>query len=333
MAFPPLGLSVAVIDSPVLSLVGTYFQRRRFLATGVVFAGSSLGTLVFPPLFTVLVDTYAIRGAMLIVGGMWLNTLAIGALIRPLVREPRQEWQEVEGKDLAELKGLREVDSPTMPTTLPKPCPQVQTDHVPSNTSPEEILANGRTVDVSRESSVPQEQSSDLCYCQIKSESDDSNARAKPKWFQRRTKSAKRCSKCPDTKQSTCDVNNHNLNGYSSKDPEKAMLNPEPNKSKKETPHPDSSRLRHRLLAHVKDYIRFLRTPGLCGLVVVFTLASFAYFNQFFVLPPLANEIGLSKMEGAWLVSIANVVELFSRFYFCLLYMSYFYLISNISIT
>ncbi|KAK2141121.1 hypothetical protein LSH36_1157g00063 [Paralvinella palmiformis] len=48
-------------------------------------------------------------------------------------------------------------------------------------------------------------------------------------------------------------------------------------------------------------------------LMFAFFAASFAYFNQFFIFPPLAHELGMTKFWGAMLVSVSNVTELISR--------------------
>ncbi|KAK2141120.1 hypothetical protein LSH36_1157g00005 [Paralvinella palmiformis] len=84
VAYGFAGLAASLVDTPILSLIGKYFKRRRFLASGIVFSGSSFGTLVLPPIFTILVDMYTIRGAMLVFGGVWLNVLLVGAVIRPI---------------------------------------------------------------------------------------------------------------------------------------------------------------------------------------------------------------------------------------------------------
>lgn len=59
------------------------FTRRRALAVGLGFSSIGLSSFAFNPLFQLLVETYAWRGALLILGGLSLNIMVCGALIRP----------------------------------------------------------------------------------------------------------------------------------------------------------------------------------------------------------------------------------------------------------
>lgn len=51
---------------------------------GLGFTGVGLASFAFSPLFQYLVEVYAWRGALLILGGLSFNMIACGALIRPL---------------------------------------------------------------------------------------------------------------------------------------------------------------------------------------------------------------------------------------------------------
>lgn len=64
-------------------LVGLYFDRRRSLAGAIILAGSSLGGLGLPPLFRFLLDTYGLRGALLVTGGILFQTMVSAMLMRP----------------------------------------------------------------------------------------------------------------------------------------------------------------------------------------------------------------------------------------------------------
>ncbi|XP_042145088.1 monocarboxylate transporter 12-like [Ixodes scapularis] len=57
-----------------------YFVRRKASATGLNYAGASLGSMFFPPLLANLNDWYGLRGTMLILGAMVLNAM-VGALV------------------------------------------------------------------------------------------------------------------------------------------------------------------------------------------------------------------------------------------------------------
>lgn len=80
------GLGWALVFTPAVASVMQYFTRRRSLAMALGFTGIGLSSFAFSPLFQLLVEEYAWRGALLILGAMSLNIVACGALIRPIGR-------------------------------------------------------------------------------------------------------------------------------------------------------------------------------------------------------------------------------------------------------
>ncbi|XP_073692448.1 monocarboxylate transporter 13 isoform X1 [Garra rufa] len=78
------GIGWALIFTPTVASVMQYFAVRRSLAIGLGFTGIGLSSFVFSPLFQYLVDAYAWRGALLVLGGLSFNMIACGAVIRPL---------------------------------------------------------------------------------------------------------------------------------------------------------------------------------------------------------------------------------------------------------
>ncbi len=46
--------------------IGFYFVKRRALATGIAVAGAGIGTFVFAPFTTWLLETYGLRGTFAI---------------------------------------------------------------------------------------------------------------------------------------------------------------------------------------------------------------------------------------------------------------------------
>ncbi|XP_076843426.1 monocarboxylate transporter 13 [Brachyhypopomus gauderio] len=78
------GTGWALVFTPTIASVMQYFTCRRSLAMGLGFTGVGLSSFAFSPLFQYLVETYTWRGALLILGGLSLNIVACGALIRPL---------------------------------------------------------------------------------------------------------------------------------------------------------------------------------------------------------------------------------------------------------
>ncbi|OWF49656.1 monocarboxylate transporter 12-B-like [Mizuhopecten yessoensis] len=77
------GLALACVFPSSSYLVGLYFNRRRSLANAIVLAGAALGGLGLPPLYRFLLDTYGLRGALLITGGLLFHTMVSAMLMRP----------------------------------------------------------------------------------------------------------------------------------------------------------------------------------------------------------------------------------------------------------
>ncbi|XP_023688234.2 monocarboxylate transporter 13 [Paramormyrops kingsleyae] len=78
------GSGWALVFTPIVGCVMAYFSCRRSLAMALGFTGVGVSSFAFSPLFQLLVEVYAWRGALLILGGLSLNLIACGALLRPL---------------------------------------------------------------------------------------------------------------------------------------------------------------------------------------------------------------------------------------------------------
>ncbi|KAK7486456.1 hypothetical protein BaRGS_00022257, partial [Batillaria attramentaria] len=98
-----LGLALCGM-TPTL-LIGFYFRRRRSLANCISKCGVGAGAMIFPPMITYFIQEYGVRGALLLVGGICLNGLTAGALMRPLsfytkrhrLRSARRRRSDAEG--------------------------------------------------------------------------------------------------------------------------------------------------------------------------------------------------------------------------------------------
>ncbi|KAI8499202.1 hypothetical protein Bbelb_229660 [Branchiostoma belcheri] len=78
------GLGYALSVSSALAIVGQYFSKRRAMANSLTAVGASIASMSFPPLFQYLMDEFGWKGALLIIGGIMLNMVVAGALVRPL---------------------------------------------------------------------------------------------------------------------------------------------------------------------------------------------------------------------------------------------------------
>ncbi|KAK6195523.1 hypothetical protein SNE40_000934 [Patella caerulea] len=77
-----VGIGHSGINSPGLVLIGRYFKNRRALATAVAKTGISMGSLTFPIFLRYLLDTFALRGTLLIMGGIQCQMFVFALLLR-----------------------------------------------------------------------------------------------------------------------------------------------------------------------------------------------------------------------------------------------------------
>ncbi|KAI5104420.1 monocarboxylate transporter 13 [Silurus meridionalis] len=94
------GSGWALVFTPTIASVMQYFSKRRSLAMGLGFTGVGLSSFAFSPLFQFLVQLYGWRGALLILGGLSLNIIVSGALIRPL--GPTKVIERTKAKSLSD---------------------------------------------------------------------------------------------------------------------------------------------------------------------------------------------------------------------------------------
>ena len=71
------GLGVAMAYTPTMCIASEYFDKYLTVATGIMVAGSSTGTLLFSPISQVMIDTigwrngYRIHGGLILVVCLW----------------------------------------------------------------------------------------------------------------------------------------------------------------------------------------------------------------------------------------------------------------------
>ena len=97
------GIGIGFCFGPSVIIVGTYFEKRRALATGITFSASSVGTFCFPPLIEYCLDSYGLSGALLIMGGVMSHVCAIGMLF------PSPDFYQIQ-TDVSLSKTLPTVD-------------------------------------------------------------------------------------------------------------------------------------------------------------------------------------------------------------------------------
>ena len=75
---------MSLIYLPAAVMVGYYFDQKRGLATGLASSGSGLGMLLFAPLTAILNTHYTWQGTLIILSGLVLQCVLMGAMMRPL---------------------------------------------------------------------------------------------------------------------------------------------------------------------------------------------------------------------------------------------------------
>lgn len=81
--FAVLGCSHGLIFVPQLTLLGRYFKKRLSLATATTSMGISLATIGGTPMTQTLLDTFGLRGTVLILAGITLHCVPASMLLRP----------------------------------------------------------------------------------------------------------------------------------------------------------------------------------------------------------------------------------------------------------
>ncbi|XP_033733918.1 uncharacterized protein LOC117323036 isoform X2 [Pecten maximus] len=77
------GIGCGLFYLPSITLVNTYFDRKRGIAQGIITAGSGMGVIVLSPLTKFLMGQYGWRGVLLLWAGFVLNISISGLLMRP----------------------------------------------------------------------------------------------------------------------------------------------------------------------------------------------------------------------------------------------------------
>jgi MFS family permease len=90
-----IGMGTAYV--PCSSTVVRWFVRRRGLATGLASTGSSLGSMVFPPIAQLLITAVGWRGAYLACGVLAMVAIALAATV--MRRDPEELGLHPDGDD------------------------------------------------------------------------------------------------------------------------------------------------------------------------------------------------------------------------------------------
>lgn len=89
------GFGFHAMAAPVA--VQQYFDKRRSTATGILLAGNSVGSFIWPPLVERLIQMYTWRGALVIQSAIYLNGFVIAGLLRPFPQREVKPSLSVDG--------------------------------------------------------------------------------------------------------------------------------------------------------------------------------------------------------------------------------------------
>ncbi|ELT93633.1 hypothetical protein CAPTEDRAFT_191771 [Capitella teleta] len=298
------GVLVAVVDTPILSLLSRYFFRKRSTASGIAFSCSSLGGLVLPLGIARANEEYGVRGALMIFGGLWLNLLVISAAMIPLPKvviasKKFRKSTSVEdtvrsGKPADLLNGKASQDKPK----------SEKEGAIAENKQPAEVIdKKAPQVKLLRIRNLG-EANSYTSQSQSGDELSSKPARHLPLGEVSHSESEEgvKCEEKTTPEQLADDVK-LSMNGNQS------QLSDVTTHREDHTEQASSNVC----LSGVCNYIKFLRTPHLPSFLVASFFGSFAYYSQFFIIPPLAVEMGMSKIMASNIIAIISVSELLGR--------------------
>lgn len=94
------GIGFGFIYVPSVITVGYYFEKWRALATGIGVCGSGIGTFLFAPFSTYLINTFQWRNALLCHAVIVAGSAIFGFLFRPLKPTSVKEIKKVQNKEM-----------------------------------------------------------------------------------------------------------------------------------------------------------------------------------------------------------------------------------------
>ncbi|ELU13131.1 hypothetical protein CAPTEDRAFT_202569 [Capitella teleta] len=335
LIFGLAGVVVAVASALILSLLSRYFLHKLSTANGIAFSCSSLGGLVLPLGLTRANEEYGVRGTLMIFGGLWLNLLVISATMIPL---PRLAMSSTK----VQHTSLKATDKPQKPSELldgklpqNKQPSELLNIKAPRDKQPSELL-DGKTPQVML-LSIRNLGEADPYSSQSLSNDKLNNHPAKyvSQVQVSCIEPGEMVKKCASTETNT----NDGLTPVKSNTPQSSSTQGITKRHKNNTPEQLANDVKLSMNVNqaqqsamttpkehteqglsnvcvngIRNYLKFIRTPQLPSFLIASFFGSFAYYNQFFVIPPLAVEIGMSKIMASNIIAIISVTELLGRF-------------------
>ena len=76
--------------APSIALIPVYFKEKKPIANGLAMSGPVAAQFITAPLWVYFLETYSVRGAFLLLAGLYLQILVFGTLFRPVEFYSRQ---------------------------------------------------------------------------------------------------------------------------------------------------------------------------------------------------------------------------------------------------
>ncbi|XP_008206529.1 uncharacterized protein LOC100123026 isoform X4 [Nasonia vitripennis] len=107
-----VGIGAGLAFPPTVYIVTSYFVRLRGLANGFCISGSSLGSIIMPPIITKLLQENEVRTVMLLMGAVTLNVWACALLYDPVEKHliPAKRKAQRDEEEATVLEPLAEAD-------------------------------------------------------------------------------------------------------------------------------------------------------------------------------------------------------------------------------
>lgn len=98
--FSSTAIGYGLSNSSFSLALSSFFTSNLNKASGMAMTLAGIGPIIYPPLINFLLNTYDVRGCMLIIGAIALNMLIAALLLQPL------KWHLVKATQCTEMPKL-----------------------------------------------------------------------------------------------------------------------------------------------------------------------------------------------------------------------------------
>ncbi len=276
-----IGLCVGLLDPFTLSQVGRFFVKKRTTAFGIVFVGNAIGTLFLAPMFTFIVHYHSLQGGLLIFAGCVLHNLLIPAVAWPIPLNQATDTVTISITSNTESHRTKDKDFPQVIDL------DITSSHVNGKHSQQIGTGSACQGVISNSSGSTRENHKDIdldiTASQVDVEADSTSHVVVHDG---------------STIEDVIVVKDDGIQRVSHANIQKSATK----KTKREVIS-STCQIFHRLNKNVDLLV--VSAMLFCGY--------FSYYSTFFVLPPLALELNMTKMDASLVLSMISTIEIISR--------------------